>query len=130
MDIALWVTAGLLALVLLGGTAKLFLPNAKIVAMGAKSDQLAWVTDFPPGALKAIGLLELLGVIGLLLPGALGIAPVLVPIAASGAVALFTGAVIMRVRRGERGTVTVNVIYLAMALFVAVGRFVFVPFPG
>jgi hypothetical protein len=39
------------------------------------------------------------------LPAALGIAPVLVPLAATGAVLLFVGAVIMRLRRGEKVTI-------------------------
>ena len=83
----------------------------------------SWVEGFSPGALKAIGALEFLAAAGLILPAALGIAPVLVPLAATGAVLLFTGAVIMRLRRGERATIIVDLVYLAMAAFVAWGRF-------
>jgi hypothetical protein len=82
-----------------------------------------WVEDFSPGALKAIGALEFLAAAGLIVPAALGIAPVLVPLAATGAVLLFGGAVIMRLRRGERATIIADLIYLAMAAFVAWGRF-------
>jgi hypothetical protein len=56
-------------------------------------------------------------------PAALGIAPVLVPLAATGAVLLFAGAVIMRLRRGERATIIGDMVYLALAAFVAWGRF-------
>ena len=75
-----------------------------------------------PGALKAIGALELLAAAGLILPAALDIAPVLVPLAATGAVVLFVGAVIMRLRRHEV-YVVLDLVYLAMAAFVAWGRF-------
>ena len=88
--------------------------------MGAAS---RWVEDFSPGALRAIAALELLAAAGLILPAVLDIAPVLVPVAATGAALLFVGAVIMRLRRGERGTIVPDLVYLAMAVFVAWGRF-------
>jgi hypothetical protein len=44
-------------------------------------------------------------------------------LAATGAVLLFAGAVIMRLRRGERATIIGDLVYLAMAAFVAWGRF-------
>jgi hypothetical protein len=121
MNVALWIVAGLLAVVLLGSSAKMFVPKEKMAGM--LGDASRWVEDFSPGALKAIGVLELLGAVGLILPAALDIAPVLVPLAASGAVLLFVGAVIMRLRRGERATIVVDLVYLAMAAFVAWGRF-------
>src|SRR5262252_7841852 len=58
-----------------------------------------------------------------IVPTALAIAPVLVPLAGTGAVLLFAGAVIMRLRRGERATIVADLAYLAMAAFVALGRF-------
>jgi hypothetical protein len=61
--------------------------------------------------------------VGLILPAALGIAPVLVPLAATGAALLFAGAVITRLRRGEKLTIVVDLVYLALAVFVAWGRF-------
>jgi hypothetical protein len=82
-----------------------------------------WVEEFSPAALKAIGALELLAAAALILPAALDIAPVLVPLAATGAVLLFVGAVIMRLRRGEKATIMFDLVYLAMAAFVAWGRF-------
>jgi hypothetical protein len=99
---------------------KLFVPEEKMAGMGAAT---RWVEDFSPGALKAIGALELLAAAGLILPPALDIAPVLVPLAATGAVLLFVGAVITRLRRGEEVTIVVDLVYLAMAAFVAWGRF-------
>jgi DoxX-like family len=120
MNLSLWIAAGLLAAVLLVSSAKLFVPKEKMAAMGAAS---RWVEDFSPGALKAIGALELLAAAGLILPAALDIAPVLVPLAATGAVLLFVGAVTMRLRRGEKVTIVGDLVYLALAAFVAWGRF-------
>ena len=60
---------------------------------------------------------------GLILPAVLDIAPVLVPLAAIGVALLFIGAVTMRLRRGERATIVPDLVYLAMAVFVAWGRF-------
>jgi hypothetical protein len=116
----LWIVAGLLATVLLVSSAKLFVPKEKMAGMSTFS---RWVEDFSPGALKAIGALELLGAVGLILPAALDIAPVLVPLAAVGAMLLFVGAVITRLRRGEKLTIVGDLVYLAMAAFVAWGRF-------
>jgi hypothetical protein len=129
MNLALWIAAGLLAVVfLVSGSIKLFMAkenlDARLQRLGPAAQATGkWTRDFSPGALKTIGVLELLGAVGLILPAALDIAPVLVPLAASGAVLLFVGAVIMRLRRGERATIVVDLVYLAMAAFVAVGRF-------
>jgi DoxX-like family len=120
MNLTLWIVAGLLAVVLLVSSAKLFVPKEKMAGMSAFS---RWVEDFSPGALKAIGALELLAAAGLILPAALDIAPVLVPLTAVGAALLFVGAVITRLRRGERVTIVGDLVYLAMAAFVAWGRF-------
>ena len=121
MNVALWIAAGVLATVLLISTSKAFVPREKIAAKGGPAAQ--WVEDFSPGALRAIATLELLAAVGLILPAALDIAPVLVPLAATGVALLFIGAVTMRLRRGERGTIVPDLVYLALAVFVAWGRF-------
>lgn len=129
MNPALWIVAGLLAVVfLVSGSTKLFLSQENLDGLLQRLGPAAqatgeWTRDFSPGALKTIGVLELLGAAGLILPAVLDIAPVLLPLAASGAVVLFVGAVIMRLRRGERATIVVDLFYLALAAFVASGRF-------
>ncbi|MEO3754138.1 DoxX family protein [Streptomyces sp. B6B3] len=120
MNVALWIIAGVLAAVCLIGSAKMFVPRERMAAM---SSAARWVEDFRPGALQALGAVELLAAVGLVLPAVLGIAPVLVPLAATGLVLLFAGAITMRLRRGERATITGDAIYLVLALFVAWGRF-------
>jgi hypothetical protein len=120
MNLALWIAAGVLAAVLLvAATNKLVIPQEKLATVPGGG----WVEDFSPSALKAISTLEILGAVGLILPAVLGIAPVLVPLAATGAALLFAGAVITRLRRGEKVTIVPDLVYLALAVYVAWGRF-------
>lgn len=121
MNTALWIIAGLLAAILLFSTSKMLIPREKIAAVGGAAAQ--WILDFSPGALRAIGTLEILAAAGLILPAALDIAPILVPITATCVAMLFTGAAIMRLRRGERATIAPDLVYLALAAFLAWGRF-------
>ncbi|MEV0132978.1 DoxX family protein [Dactylosporangium sp. NPDC050688] len=121
MHVALWIVAGLLAAVLLVSTSKMIVPRERIAAMGGPAAQ--WVLDFSPGALRVIGTLELLAAAGLVLPAALDIAPVLVPVTATCVAVLFAGAAAMRLRRGERATILPDLLYLTLAVFLAWGRF-------
>jgi uncharacterized membrane protein YphA (DoxX/SURF4 family) len=126
MDLALWIAAGLLAVIFLAaGVAKLILPKEKLAAKPGGG----WVEDFSAGAVKAIGVLEVLAAVGLILPAALDIAPVLVPLAAVGLVLLMVGAAITRLRRNDK-VIVVNLAYLALAAFVAWGRFGLESFTG
>jgi uncharacterized membrane protein YphA (DoxX/SURF4 family) len=119
MNIALWIIAGLLAVVFLaGGAAKLIQPKEKLAASG-----LGFVEDVRAGTVKAIGTLEVLAAVGLILPAALDIAPVLVPLAAVGLVLLMVGAIITHLRRHEVKAIVVNLVVLALAVLVAWGRF-------
>lgn len=125
MTVVLWIAAGLLAaLFLAAGGMKVITPKEKLVA----SPNMAWAEDFPPGVIKLIGALEVLAAIGLILPGLLGIAPVLVPLAAVGLMLLMVGAMITHGRRGERQPVVMNLVLFVLAGLVAVGRFGPVPF--
>ncbi len=126
VDIALWIIAGLLAVLFLaGGLVKLVRPREKLAASG-----MGFAEDFGPGAVKAIGALEVLAGVGLVLPALLGVAPVLVPLAAVGLVALMVGAVVVHLRRHEVPAIVVNVALLALAAVVAWGRFGPAPFAG
>ena len=120
MNFILWIVAGLLAVAyLLGGGGKLLVPKAKIATMAASG---RWVEDFGTDTVKAIGALEVLGAVGLIVPAALGIAPVLVPLAALGLVAIMVGAILTRLRRHETTFMVVDLVYLALAGFVAWSR--------
>ncbi|WP_406279330.1 DoxX family protein [Nocardia sp. NBC_00881] len=125
MNVALWIVTGLLAAVLLASSAKIVIPKEKILAAGKYA---TWAEAFSPAALKALGVVDLLGAAGLILPAVLDIAPILVPVAATGTALLFAGAIIVRVRRGLWATAVAEVLYLAMAVFVVWGRFSLEPF--
>jgi hypothetical protein len=119
MNIALWIIAGLLAAgFLASGAMKLIQPTEKLAALG-----MGWVEDFSAGSIKAIGALEVLAAVGLILPAALDIAPVLVPLAAVGLVLLMVGGFITHVRRREAQGIVVTLVLLALAVTVAWGRF-------
>lgn len=79
--------------------------------------------SFSAGFVKALGAVEILGAAGLILPALIGIALVLVPLAATGLAAIMMGAGIVEFRRQEFKHVLVNVTYLALAAFVAFSRF-------
>ncbi len=118
MNVALWIVAGLLAVAFLAsGATKLVQPKEKLVASGMPA-----LENFSVGAIKAIGALELLAAVGLILPAALGIAPVLVPLAAVGLVLMMVGATITHLRRHEVQAIVVPLALLAMAALVAWGR--------
>ncbi|MGO4596258.1 DoxX family protein [Terrabacter sp. 2RAF25] len=119
MNVVLWIIAGLLAAAFAAaGGMKLTQPKQKLAASG-----LAWVEDFSPGAVKTIGALELLAAVGLVVPALVGVAPVLVPLAATGLAAMMVGAAITHARRKESQMIGINVALLVLALVVAVARF-------
>src|SRR3954452_797735 len=74
-----------------------------------ENPQMTWATDFSPGVLKLIGVAEVAGAIGVILPGALDMATFLVPAAAIGLVLLMVGAAITHARRHELPNVAINV---------------------
>ena len=118
MNVVLWIIAGLLAVAFFfAGVTKLTQPKEKLAA------NMGWVEDFSPGMVKLIGALEVLAAIGLILPAALDIVPVLVPLAAVGLAALMVGAAITHARRRETPMIAVNLVLLLLALVVVWGRF-------
>ena len=118
MDTALWIIQIFLALSFATtGLLKLTQPRERL------APKLAWVEDFSDAQVKAIGGLELAGAIGLVLPPALDVAPVLVPLAAAGLVLTMIGAAATHLRRGEPSFLPLNLILGALALFVAIMRF-------
>jgi uncharacterized membrane protein YphA (DoxX/SURF4 family) len=119
METALWIVQVLLAaLFLTTGITKLTQPRLKMAA-----GPMRWAADVTDTQFRTIGLLEVLGAIGLILPGALGTAPLLVPLAALGLVLTMIGAIHVHVRHGETDRLAVPIAVLALALFVAVVGF-------
>jgi uncharacterized membrane protein YphA (DoxX/SURF4 family) len=120
VNVVLWIAAGLLAVLYLGaGGMKLATPREKLL----ENPNMGWTADFPAAAIKGIGAIEIVGAIGLVLPWALDIAPVLTPLAAAGLAIVQIGAIIVHARRRETKALPMNVVLLVLAAFVAVGRF-------
>ncbi|HWL86656.1 MAG TPA: DoxX family protein [Polyangiaceae bacterium] len=116
MNIVLWILQGLLAAAyLLAGGIKLVTPRDKL------APKMAWVENFTAGQVKLIGLAELAGAFGLVLPVALNIVPILTPIAALGLVAVMAGAVSTHLRRKEPPVAPA--VLAVLAVVVALGRF-------
>jgi uncharacterized membrane protein YphA (DoxX/SURF4 family) len=119
VNLTLWIIAGILAAAFaMAGLMKLAQPKAKLAESG-----MAWTEDFSEGQVKAIGAVEVLGALGLILPAAFDIAPILTPIAAAGLALTMLGATIVHARRGESSNIVVTLVLAALAAFVAVMRF-------
>jgi uncharacterized membrane protein len=112
MNTALWVAQAFVALVVTStGTAKLVFPRERLAR------QMHWATAWPRGRIKLLGLAELAGGAGLILPMATGIAPVLTPIAALCLAVLMAGAIRTHQRLGEGflPAVVIGVLSVAIA---------------
>jgi uncharacterized membrane protein YphA (DoxX/SURF4 family) len=130
MNTALWAAQILLAAVFLAsGTLKVSWPKDRLIASGQTG-----VAPFPATVIRTTAVCELLAVPGLILPWATGIAPVLTPLAATGLVIVMLGAMtshtslLLADRAAGRGwaearNVAVNLVILALCVFVAVWRF-------
>lgn len=111
MLIAYFIVAGLTALVFIAaGTMKTLRPKDTLAAAG-----MTYVEDFTGWQVKLIGLAEVLGGIGLILPMALNIAPVLSPIAGVGLAIVMIGAIAVHVRRKEKFTPSFVLLILSAA---------------
>lgn len=120
MDLALWIAAGLLAAVaLVGGVSKTFVPKERLAAAPGGG----WTAAAPAAFVRTLGVLEILAAVGLVLPAAVGVAPVLAPVTALCWMLLMVGAAITHLRHDGFGVfVMLNLVYLAVAAFIAWGR--------
>jgi hypothetical protein len=120
VNLALWISQGLLVVVyLVAGGLKVVRPRRQLVASG----NFDWMKDSSDAGVKAVGWVEILGALGVILPWLTGIAPILTPIAAIGLVVVQLGALRVHLVRNERQPLPANVFLLLLAAFVAVGRF-------
>lgn len=124
MKYALWIVSGLLALLFLGaGSFKLLMP----VAYLADQPPMAWVSSVPPWLVKLIGLAEVAGALGLILPAATRILPQLTPLAAKGLALIMALAFGIHIFRGEIDATVAPVVLFSLAVFVSHGRTKLVP---
>ncbi|MGW4073053.1 DoxX family protein [Streptomyces asiaticus] len=111
MKVAYWIVAGPLALFYLyGGGVKVIRSRDELRPM------MAWVDTTPMPAVRVIGVIEVLGAIGLILPPLTGIAPWLALAAAIGFVILQIGATRVHLRRGDRQVALNITLFLAAAV--------------
>jgi uncharacterized membrane protein YphA (DoxX/SURF4 family) len=97
MDVVLWGAAiGLAVVFLVVGTLKLVRPLSALRRMG-----MTWVDDWGRTRVRLVGMVEVLGAVGLVVPAATRIAPWLTPLAAGGLAVVMVGAVVVRARRHE-----------------------------
>jgi uncharacterized membrane protein YphA (DoxX/SURF4 family) len=112
MNKFLWVLQTLLAVLFaFSGIVKFLMPI----------EQMTQNTSLPPLFVYFIGVMEVLGAIGLILPALLLLLPVLTPIAACGLTIIMAGATVISLPKGKMA-IFPFVIGL-LALFVAYGRF-------
>jgi hypothetical protein len=88
------------------------------------------VTDIPEALVRGIGLAELAGAIGVLLPALTRICPVLTPLAALGLAVILALAIPFHILRGEGDTVGLHIVMGALAAIVAWGRWRDAPIPS
>ena len=121
MTSALWIVQGLLALLFLcAGGMKLVLPL----------EALKGPVALPGPFLRCIGVAEVLGALGLILPGLLRIRPGLTPLAAAGLVLIMIGATVVTAAGDQLAPALIPVVVGLLAAFVAFGRWRLVPLRG
>lgn len=117
MNIALWVAQVLLAaLYLMAGA------NKSFQSIEALSKMLPWVTEMPAGIVRFIGISEVLGALGLLLPSLLRKQPKLTIYAAWALALLQVMAAGFHLSRGEASVIGMNSVLIALSVFIAWGR--------
>lgn len=121
MTYALWIAQGLLAaLFLFAGVAKLVLPL----------DQMTGPVAVPGLLLRFIGVCEVLGALGLILPGLLRIRTGLTPLAAAGLLIIMIGATVINLMGGDLVSALITFVTGLLAAFVAYGRWRLAPHRG
>ncbi|MBL7920199.1 MAG: DoxX family protein [Bacteroidia bacterium] len=116
LNVMLWIAQSILAILLLSGAAMKFMPVEKISVM------MPWTGQVPVFLLRLLAMIDLLGALGLLLPGLLHIKPVLVIWACAGISILMLSAIVFHICRGEANVIGFNIICLLMAVFITIGR--------
>jgi uncharacterized membrane protein YphA (DoxX/SURF4 family) len=118
MNTTIWLVQSVLAFgFLMAGAMKLTQPREKL------APQMAWIEDFSDTQVKLVGLAEVAGALGLILPRATDVAPVLTPLAAVGLVLVMIGAAVTHLRRHENQFVAINGLLLVLASVVVWARF-------
>ena len=122
MKYGLWIVQVLLALAFLAaGIMKLVTPVDQL------AQSMVWVNDVPVWLIKFIGLAEVAGALGLILPALTRVQPQLTALAGAGLALDMIFAAIFHLSRGEIGFIAPNIVLLVLAAFVAYGRWKVAP---
>ena len=123
MNIVLWIVQVLVAIMfLMVGFMKAF------QSLDTLAKSFKWVPSFPPAFVRFLGICEILGAIGILLPPLIHILPWLAIAAAVGFIVAAGGGAVVHILRGEYSVIGVNIILIILCIFVIYGRVVLVPF--
>ena len=117
IHITLWIAQVVFAALLVMGAVMKFMPIEKIAPM------MPWMGQVSPLTVRLLGLLDLFGAIGLIIPALLRIKPQLTAWAALCIIALMISASIFHVSRGEASAIGFNIFSALIAAFIAWGRF-------
>ena len=118
MNTFIWILQGVAALIfLMAGMMKATTPYEKL------KEKMSWVGDYAAGTVKFIGLAEILGALGLILPMALGILPKLTILAAFALAVIMLLAMRTHFRRKETKEILGNVVLLILVLAIALLRY-------
>ncbi|WP_276353807.1 DoxX family protein [Cohnella caldifontis] len=116
MNISLWIVQGIL------GLGFIYSGWMKAFKFEKAKTSWPWMSEVSRGFVFFIGIAELIGVIGLIIPQATNIAPVLTPFAAIGLAAIVLFGAVFHALRNEYREIGVNIVFLVIALIVAIGR--------
>jgi uncharacterized membrane protein YphA (DoxX/SURF4 family) len=124
-NLLLWIGQILLALAFLGVG---YGHTLRFEQMSTRPG-MTWLAAVGRDRMRIIGILEILGAIGLILPAATGVLPWLTPTAATALAVLMVLAIVLHARRPDEGrNIIGNAILGAIAALIAYGRFVVAPF--
>jgi uncharacterized membrane protein YphA (DoxX/SURF4 family) len=123
MNIVLWILQILLAcLFLFAGGMKLVVPPDVLMKMGSPNQ-----VPLPGLLVQFIGVCEVLGALGLVLPGLLRIRPALTPLAAAGLLIIMIGAIALTIAGDGVGAAVAPFVAAVLLAFVAYGRWRLAP---
>jgi uncharacterized membrane protein YphA (DoxX/SURF4 family) len=121
-NVSLWVVQIVLASAFgIAGIMKAALPISVL------AQNMGWPGAVPPALVRFIGVSELAGAIGLILPAATRIGPMLTPLAGAGLVVVMVLAAAFHLSRGEFDPLPINFTLGALAAFVGWGRLKLAP---
>ena len=118
MDIVIWIVQGIVAVMfLMAGLMKASQPGDKL------REKMAWANDYSVDMLRFIGISEVLGAVGLIVPQLTGILPQLVWVSAAALALVMLLAIRVHAKRKENKELGINLFLFILLVFIAYSRF-------